>query len=215
MAQFGTTIPPIEEHVMNAAPAVSAIDVSTFDAINQRRSVRSYLPAVIDEIGMQNLLHAAVRAPTAIHEELWGFAVLQDAAALQRLSDRAKAGIAAAAEHHPADHGGHLAETFLRPEFNIFYDAGTLIAICTRPLSEFSVADCWLAAENLMLAAQAMGLGTCVIGSAVAALNTPEGKAELGVPADYAVVAPIIVGVPRGLGAPTVRKAPHVLAWKR
>lgn len=200
---------------MNPNPAVTDTDISLLDAINQRRSVRSYQPAVLDEIGIQELLHAAVRAPTARHEELWAFAVLQDAAALKRLSDRAKAGLVANAGHHTADRGGHLPEMFLQPEFNIFYDAGTLIAICTRPLSEFSVADCWLAAENLMLAAHATGLGTCVIGSAVAALNTPEGKADLGVPGDYTVVAPIIVGVPRDHGTPTARKAPNILAWKR
>jgi nitroreductase len=200
---------------MNSNSAVAIADLSLFDAISQRRSVRSYVPAVLDEIGIQALLRAAVRAPTATHEELWAFAVLEDAAALKRLSDRAKAGLAAAATHHTADRGGHLPAMFLQPEFNIFYDAGTLIAICTRPRSEFSVADCWLAAENLMLAAHAMGLGSCVIGSAVAALNTPEGKAELGVPADYTVVAPIIVGVPRDAGTPTPRKEPNILAWKR
>jgi hypothetical protein len=44
------------------------------------------------------------------------------------------------------------------------------------------VADCWLAPENLMLAACAKGLGACVIGLAVSALSTPEWKAELKIP---------------------------------
>lgn len=46
------------------------------------------------------------------------------------------------------------------------------------------VADCWLAAENLMLSACALGLGTCCIGSAIPALNSPEAKSELGISAD-------------------------------
>lgn len=37
-------------------------------------------------------------------------------------------------------------------------------------------AACWLSAENLMLAARAVGLGICVIGSAIPSLEYPEGK---------------------------------------
>jgi nitroreductase len=200
---------------MSANGTATETDFPLLEAINQRRSVRSYLPAVLDDVGIHALLRAAVRAPTAVHQEPWAFAILQDPTILRRLSDRAKASLVALAAHHTTDRGGHLPDAFLRPDFNIFHDAGTLIAICARPMSEFTVADCWLAAENLMLAAHAMGLGTCVIGSAVAALNAPEGKADLGIPADYAVVAPIVVGVPRDRGAATDRKAPNILAWTR
>jgi hypothetical protein len=37
----------------------------------------------------------------------------------------------------------------------LFYDAGTRVANCAAPIREFASADCWLAAENLMLAATA------------------------------------------------------------
>jgi len=200
---------------MSGTATTAAAEPTLLQVINERRSVRAYLPAVLDEFGIRALLDAAVRAPTAMHEEAWAFIVVQDPELLKRLSDRAKADLVARAAHHATDRGGHLPEAFLRPDFNIFHDAGTLIAICARPLTEFTVADCWLAAENLMLAAYATGLGTCVIGSAVAAMNAPDAKAELGIPPDYAVVAPIVVGVPREAGVPTPRKPPVVLAWKR
>lgn len=73
-----------------------------------------------------------------------------------------------------------------------------LIVVCAKPMGPFVSADCWQAAENLMLAASALGLGTCCIGSAIPALNSPEAKSELGIPADVEAVAPIIVGVPSG-----------------
>jgi nitroreductase len=106
-----------------------------------------------------------------------------------------------------------MLDVFASQEFNIFYDAGTLVVICAKPMGPFVAADCWLAAENLMLAACAMGLGTCVIGSAVPALNTPAVKAELGIPAEYSAVAPIIVGGPSGETRPTARREPEILAW--
>jgi nitroreductase len=65
-----------------------------------------------------------------------------------------------------------------------------------------------------MLAAHSMGLGTCVIGSAVSALNTPEFKSELGIPADITAIAPIIVGFPSGETVPTARKRTDILVWR-
>jgi nitroreductase len=53
--------------------------------------------------------------------------------------------------------------------------------------------DCWLAAENLMLAARDEGLGTCWIGLSRAWFNLPSTKCELSLPEQYEVVAPIIL----------------------
>jgi nitroreductase len=58
--------------------------------------------------------------------------------------------------------------------------------ICGKPIGPFVAADCWLAAENLMLAATAHGLATCPIGFALAALGDREVKAELGIPPEAA-----------------------------
>ncbi len=119
------------------------------------------------------------------------------------------------ARHRNAQGASHSFEHFTRPDFDIFHGAAALIIICARPLSPFVSADCWLAAENLMLAASGAGLGSCAIGSAVAALNIRKVKAELGIPEEYAAIAPIIVGVPAGEAAPTQRKVPTILAWKK
>lgn len=75
-------------------------------------------------------------------------------------------------------------------------------------------ADCWLAAENLMLAATSLELGTCVIGLAVSALNTPVWKKELGIPQGMVAYAPIIVGTPSGEVPPVPRKEPEIVIWK-
>jgi nitroreductase len=101
------------------------------------------------------------------------------------------------------------------PGFNVFYDASTLIVICGKPMGSFVIADCWLAAENLMLAACALGLGTCCIGFAIPVLNTPEVKHELAIPPDVTAVAPIIVGVPRGISPSVPRKPPDILRFVR
>ena len=185
-----------------------------FEAILARRSVRAYSPTEVGRDSVQTLLEAAVRAPTAMHEELWAFVIVQNKQVLKQLSDLAKP-LFIERLHRPHQKGGHALDIFSDPDFNIFHDAGTLIIICAKPSGAFVEADCWLAAENMMLAACAIGLGSCVIGSAVEALNTPEARAQLGIPAEFNAVAPIIVGIPGEEVAATSRKAPLILSWKQ
>jgi nitroreductase len=195
--------------------------LSTLDAIFMRRAVRTYAPQKLDPETVRSLLDAAVQAPTAMHLEPWAFVVVEDAAMLKRLSDRAKAAWATEAAHYRDLHArassvaaDAFAARLADPEFSIFYDAPTLIAVCAKPLGSFRVADCWLAAENLMLAACALGLGTCVIGAALPALNAADTKSELGIGPGIEVVAPIVVGVPRGAAMAVPRKDPEILYWK-
>jgi nitroreductase len=188
--------------------------ISVMEAIHERRSVRSYSPERLDQRTIRDLLDAAVWAPTAVHEEPWAFVIVQDMAALKSLSDRAKTIFAAEAPCTHPDQASRLLDILAQPDFNVFYNAGTLIIVCGRPKGPFVVADCWLAAENLLLAAYSMGLGSCVIGFAVPALNTAEIKAELGIPPECTAIAPIIVGVPSGETPRTTRKEPDILTWK-
>jgi nitroreductase len=196
--------------------------LSALDAIFMRRSVRAYTTQPLDEPTVRALLDGAVQAPTAMHTEPWAFVVVQDRTALKRLSDRAKGSWIKEAAHYRELHRGvdaalanAFAERFASPDFCVFYDAGTLIAIGARPLGPFVVADCWLAAQNLMLAACALGLGTCCIGSAVPALNSPDTKSELGIPADVEIIAPIVVGVAREASAEVSRRNPTIVSWTR
>lgn len=196
---------------------------SIFDAIYHRRAVRSYRAEELPESTVRTLLEAAVQAPTAMHLEPWTFVVIQDRVLLKRLSDQAKALLLDEAAHQRgllrvpgvSTTDDHLTRLLADPDFNIFYDAGTLIVICARPMGSFVTADCWLAAENLMLSACALGLGTCCIGFAVPVLNRPEIKRELGIPAEAGAVAPIIVGVPKGPTPVVPRKPPEILRWVR
>lgn len=209
-------LPVIDVHgtAMNSSVCHTAV----FKGLMHRRSVREYTADVPDRDTVQALLEAAVQAPTAMHQEPWGFVVIQDPERLRRYSDAAKALL----RDQPGEMGAALhrgeASMLLDPGFDIFYGASTLIIICrVGPAQPFSEADCWLAAENLMLAADAAGLGTCCIGLAIPLLQQPAIKAELGIPPDGTAVAAVLVGVPRSPAtatAPSQRQAPKVLSWK-
>ena len=182
------------------------------DIIFLRRSVRSYTPKRLDRDTIESLLLAAVKAPTAMHQEPWAFVVIQDQSVLHEISNIAKP-LFEENLHSMENANIHTEHDFSDSNFNIFYGADTLIVIVAKVSGPFVEADCWLAAENMMLEACQMGLGTCVIGSAVMALNTPAIRGQLKIPSGYRAIAPIIVGVPSGVTAATLRKEPVVLSW--
>ena len=183
-------------------------EMSVYEAILGRRSIREYTAQKVNAKKIRSLIEAAVMAPTAMGNEPWAFVIIQDVAMLQDLSDVAKPLFIEQLKHE-----AHAFEAFNDSAFNIFYDASTLIIICANKDNPTADADCWLAAENLMLAAFAMGLGTCVIGAVLLAMHDEEQKIKLGIPADYEAIVPIIVGFPRSVAVSSKRKRPLILNW--
>lgn len=193
--------------------------LSAFDAIYNRRSTRAFTPERIGEPIVRELLRAAIHAPTAMHLEPWAFAIVQDRALMTRISDRAKTRgtTAFGTEHRELARNpetSRLPAIFTDPRFDIFYGATTLIVICAKPIGSFATADCWLAAESLMLAATALGLATCPIGFALLGLLDPEIRTALAIPDGVTPVAPIIVGVPSSDPPPSTRRDPEILCWR-
>ena len=198
---------------ISATPEVlSKTPMGTRDAIYARRSVRAYKEQTLSYEIIHGLLEAAIQAPTAVDEQPWAFAVIEHKDILNRLSDTAKKTMndVERSIHVP---GRKMVANFTPPD-DFFHGAAALIIIYGKSMGPFVVADCWLAAENLMLAACANGLGTCVIGLAVSVLNRVEWKKEFGVADDMTAIAPIIVGIPSGFTKPVRRKEPQILLWK-
>jgi len=180
------------------------------EALRQRRSVRHYSDRPLDEATVNALLEAATLAPSAVNEQPWAFAVIQDKTLLKTYSDRAKKLSASQLTSTHAD----LQKLLRDPDFNIFYDAGTLIVIYAKPVGQHPDWDCCLAAQNLMLAAADMGLGTCTIGFAWPLLEQADVKEQLHIAQEYRPVLPIIVGYPAEAIAAVPRRPPEILCWK-
>ena len=178
------------------------------EAIRGRRAVRDYLRAPVDDVAILQLIDAAVHAPSAVNEQPWTFAVVRDQVLLDRISAAAKSHLLAGATGDGTS--DHFRAVLGDPDFQIFYHAPVLILISAAGPGPWIVEDCALAAENLMLAAHAAGLGTCWIGFAQRFLGTPAGKRVLGLPESWVPVAPIIVGHPATPPPPVPRKGPEV-----
>lgn len=177
-----------------------------FDAIKGRRAVRDFTSAGVDDATIMTLIDAASQAPSAINRQPWHFVVVRDPALLDRVS--------AASKTHRlrSEPLVELRQRLEDPSFHIFYHAPALIVVSAPRQTPWIVEDCSLAAENLMLAAYGIGLGSCWIGFAQDYLNSAEGRSMLKLPADAVAVAPIIVGHPRSVPQPPPRHAPQV-SW--
>lgn len=180
-------------------------------AIYSRRSIRRYKSQPVPRELVQQLLAAAVMAPSGSNAQPWSFVIIQDKELLKKYSDRAKV-LALEQMRKGTDPYGYQ-KLLSDPDFNIFYNAGTLIIIYGDQ-SPTAYVDCSLAAQNLMLAAHGLGLGSCWIGFSSALCNSPEFKEELWIPENLTAVAPLIIGYPDAIPHEFNRKEPQILVWK-
>jgi nitroreductase len=178
------------------------------EAIYTRRAIREFKDVAIEQDTIRQLIDAAIQAPSAVNQQPWSFRVVRDRAVLAQISAESKEHMLKTTPAGLLSH--HFKEILNDPTFNIFYHAPVLIVICAGVTTPWAIEDCALAAENLMLAAYAEGLGTCWIGFAQGWLGTPAGKSLLQLPADIAPMAPIIVGHPRSAPPPVPRRAPEI-----
>ena len=185
--------------------AVSSGPVSVLDAIRLRRATRHFTSRPVDERTVHALLDAAVMAPSARDLEPWSFVVVQDPKLLGQISDQANQVLM----HDP--HWKHVLPH--EGAFDIFYGATTLIVICSQKEGFCPVGDCYLAGQNLMLAAYAMGLATCPIGFARNVLRTEAMRTALGIPENDLPVLPIVVGYAAGTMPVTERRPPKIHSW--
>ena len=177
-------------------------------AIHSRRAVREYTPEGIGRPVLEKLIDAAIQAPSAVNEQPWLFTVVQDHELLALISRETKAYLLAAPPQNLAHHRLHELQD--DPGFDILYQAPVLIVIASATQSRWAVENCALAAQNLMLAAYAEGLGTCWIGLSQGWLATIEGKTALGLPPACLPVAPIVLGRPKSPPPQVPRKEPQV-----
>lgn len=182
--------------------------MDVMDAIYHRRAIRTYSAEPVDGATLRMLVENATQAPSAMNLQPWAFAVVQGGSVLARFSEQAKTHLLKTVA--AGDALAPYRERFMDPAFNIFYNAPALIVICATSATAQAAEDCALAAQTLMLAAHAHGLGSCWIGFARPWFNTVAGKAALGIPGDYAPVAPIIIGHASGAAPAHPRRSPEI-----
>jgi nitroreductase len=166
---------------------------TTISDIIERRSIRGYQDQKVPRDLLELLVKAGKYAPTAANSQVWHFTVIQNMDIINRITETLKA-----ASFHPSV-PGYFKEKVTKPEYTVNYGAPVFIIISGDPARATAINDCSLAAGNIMLAAHALGLGSCWINQPGVVCDVPDFRAlltELGVPENYRVYACVCVGYP-------------------
>ncbi len=147
----------------------------TLKTIYERRAVRRYKDTPVDHELITKILDAGRMAPSAINKQPWKFYILTGKETIKTFSrEIAKVTARVFAKEHPGDvakaafHFLHMlkaGDLFKRPD-PIFHGAPVVIFITALRENEWASLDIGMCAQNMMLAAKALGLDSCPVGLA-------------------------------------------------
>lgn len=165
--------------------------------IRSRRSIRRFAEEQIDAGQLDTMLEAATWAPSGGNNQTWLFTAIQNREALLRLNQLVREGFMVWTPDD--DYPGKLAaRTNVQKEGYCFYNgAPTLIVASNVPNYENAMADCALALQNIFLAAQSLGLGSCYINQLHWLRNDPGVRDylfEFGIPKQHTICSAAAVG---------------------
>jgi nitroreductase len=166
------------------------------DLIITRRSIRKFKPDKIPDEVITQIIKAGTYAPSALALQPWAFIVIQNMDFMQKVSDYCKPIMISLMKDAHDGMSDEFRELLSSEGYSIYYHAPLMIMVIGKSSSRFREIDCSLCAENIMLAAHALGIGSCWIGSTEVAYDNPEIKAGFQIPEGYSPVGTIVLGYP-------------------
>ena len=181
----------------DAPEATEPTENVTIHDIMTRSSVRSYTDQPVEEATLDTLLRCAMAAPTAVNKQPWRFVVINERAMLDTISVRFKSmGMAA--------------------------EAPVAVVLCGDMESalegdgrEYWVQDVSASAENLLLAAHALGLGAVWCGIYPISERVKDFSEMLELPQNIIPMACVCIGYPSGDPTPKDKWKPENIRYNR
>ena len=161
-------------------------------AIDLRRSIRSYTGEQISREHLDLMLSAALASPSARNSQPWHFTVVQNQKLIERINRAALEQLKIGADEAALNR-------LNQPGHTIFHGAPTVIFISANSEGRYAIVDCGIAVQSIALAAHSLGLGSVILGLPRAAFEGPEKDAlekELDFPRDSSFQIAIAVGHP-------------------
>jgi nitroreductase len=158
------------------------------EAISSRKSIRSYLDKPVSDGDLEKIIEAGRWAPNAGPFQI---SLIRNAGLRQKINDRTleamvKSGIP------------FLQQRAALPGYQPLYGAPVLALLSAPkegPLGPLGSMNTSLAAQNMILAATGLGLGSCFLVSPAMAMNRDrELLREAGIPDDYVLQCAVILG---------------------
>jgi nitroreductase len=164
--------------------------------IHSRKSVRSFTGEPVGRETLDRLLRAGMAAPTAVNRQPWAFIAVTNRKTLDSLA----AGL---------------------PYAKMLQKAGAAIIVCALPdkayekKAEFAIIDSSCASQNILLAAEALGLGAVWTAAYPEKERMDFVRKMLNIPQDVIPLNVIPIGYPTGVDKPKDKYNPDNIHWEK
>jgi nitroreductase len=174
-----------------------SINNEILNCIHERRSTRRFTEKQISSEQLDTILDAAIWAPSGGNNQSWLFTAIQKKDVLLHLNELVREGF----QHWipDDDYPGKLAikEHSQKEGYSFYREAPTIIIASNQRNYENAMADCAMALQNIFLAAQSLGLGSCYNNQLHWLRDDPsvrEYLLELGIPKEHTICSSAAIG---------------------
>ncbi|MCD6153718.1 MAG: nitroreductase family protein [Syntrophobacterales bacterium] len=188
--------------------------------MRSRRSCRMFSSKPVGKDMLEDLVKIGATAPSGTNSQLWTFTILPYRSAVEKLSAMTSQFF------HRLNSDDTLGQYYMRYHEarkenlregkepwhdQLFHGAPAAIIIGMKPGASCPCEDALMASQNILLAAHAMGLGTCMIGFVVEAIKRDPGiKRALDIPQKERIFAVIATGYSREKYTRPARRKPVI-----
>lgn len=156
-----------------------------------RRSTRKFTDEAVDNEVLTAIIEAGLYAPSGHNTQPWHFTVVRNKDLLQEMNVATKE----AAKDYPDPLIQRMANN---ESLNLFYNAPVLIVVSGMVTGAVTMRDdCAAATQNILLAAESFGLGSCWNGLTTFLFNGPSGAeymTRMGIPENYKPLYAVALG---------------------
>ena len=195
--------------------------VGLVNLMQSRRSCRNYLKKPVEKTLLDDLVKIGITAPSGSNCQMWSFNVLPDRSSVEAFGRRVKRFYENLNRMAEKSWLRFLLKLIRKPELDSYYEnhyqrvkegladwdekgrdllfhgAPAVIIVASKEEASCPSEDALLATQNILLGAHSLGLGTCLVGFAVSAMNSDRKICDaIKLPEDESVYAVIAVGYP-------------------
>ncbi len=175
--------------------------------IIERRSVRKYKEQKVPRGLLEKVIEAGNHAPSVDNLQPWRFVVVEDEGVKEKLRKvavpRWRSIIEGLKESDPDRF--QIFGKFMGVNDPVYFSAPVIIFVIGP-----SGVNCALACENMMLAAHALGLGSCYAGWGTLSMEDPDLRQLFMLEEKERVFGPILVGYPEKIPLAPEKKVPNI-----
>lgn len=170
--------------------------MDALQAIFQRKSVRNFTGEDVPKDKLEILLRAGMAAPSAVNMQPWEFIVITDRNTLQAMADNL-------------------------PYAKMLDKAGACIVVCALPelahrkSKDYAIIDCSCASQNILIAAEALGLGAVWTAVFPRIDRIEFVRKLLEIPKDVIPLNAIAIGIPTGEDQPKDKYKPEKIHYEK